>query len=76
MVANRQKENAVQGVLLRWWSCRRAELRVRPGQSDGSGEFAEGGCDTKTAMPGFEPEFIVAAPQVLDESMPSDNRPR
>jgi hypothetical protein len=52
------------------------ELRVHPGRSDGSGEFAEGGCDAKPAVPGFEPEFIVAAPQVLDEGMPCDDRRR
>jgi hypothetical protein len=49
---------------------------VEPGRSDGSGEFVEGGCDAKTAVAGFEPEFVVAAPQVLDEGMPCDDCPR
>ncbi len=65
-----------EGALLRWRSLRRGELRVHPGKSDGSGEFAGGGCDAETAVSGFEPEFMVAAPQVLDEGMTSDDCPR
>ena len=63
-------------ALLRWRSFCRGEVWVHPGRSDGSGEFAEGGSDAKTAVPGFEPEFVVAAPQVLDEGMPCDDCPR
>ena len=57
---------------MRWRSCRPGELPVHPGGSDCSGELAESGCDAKTAVPGFESEFIVAAPQVMEEGMPSD----
>jgi hypothetical protein len=70
------RRHVLSRALLRWRSCWCGDLRVHPGRSDGSGEFVEGGCDAKLAAPGFEPEFIVAASQVLDEGMTCDDCPR
>ena len=63
-------------ALLRWRSFSGGEVWVHPGRSDGSGEFAEGGSGREDSCAGFEPEFVVAAPQVLDEGMPCDDCPR
>ena len=52
-----------------------ADAADAPGRSDGEDEFGERG-RYPAACPNFRPEFVVAAPQVLHEGVPSGDDPQ
>jgi hypothetical protein len=45
-------------------------------RSDQGGELIKRGRDAQTFMTGFDPEFVMAASQVLDERVTADHRRR